>query len=427
MSDAETVLSPHALNPRAGAADLPAQAGRHDRPAMTAFVEDAATETALREGLADSGVPLDIRRGGIRGAIAALRKSATPRVLIVDVSGVTEPLSALNDLSFVTEPDVRVLVIGEVNNLDFYREVTRGLGAQEYLTKPITRDMIGRHFAPLLAGRAPVADQGQGGRVISITGVRGGVGATTIAVNLAHHFGIAADRHTVLLDPDLHLGTAAMLLDCPSGPGLRQALENPERVDELFVERSAQPVSGRLHVLSGEVKLAEQPVYARNAGATLLAALGRRYNFVICDVPFAPLPLYRELLDQAHQRILVMEPTLACVRDALRLLALPAGTSQGKRPVIVLNRLGVTGSLTRRKVEEALKCKVDVVIADLPRAVENAATLGEAIASGRNAFRRGIVELARLTATVRQLDGATTVHEGEPAQAKKTWWPLGKK
>ncbi len=424
--------SPTDVLPRLSAADLPAGAGRHDRPPLVAFVEDSVTETALREGLADvahaagSG-GLDLRRGGIKAAINALRKSATPRVLIVDVSNVEQPLTALHDLSFVSEPDVRVLVIGELNNLDFYREVTRGLGALEYLTKPITRDMVSRHFAPLIVGREPTLESGQGGRVVSITGVRGGVGATTLAVNLAWHFGVTADRHTVLLDPDLHLGTAAMLLDSPAGPGLRMALENPERIDELFVERSAQPVAERLHVLAGEVKLAEQPGYVAAAGATLLTALCRRYNFVVCDVPFAPHPLYRDLLELSHQRVLVMEPTLACVRDTLRLLALPHGESQGRRPVLVLNRLGQRGGLPRRKIEDALKTKVDIVIPDLPRVVETAATMGEAIATGRNGFRRGIAELAKLTAFVRLLDGPNGAASEAKPDAPKSWWKFGRK
>ncbi len=398
--------------------DLTSPAGRHDRPALVAFVEDSATELALREGLSEVAFgELDVRRGGVKAAINALRKSATPRVLIVDVAGVDQPLSALHDLSLVTEPDVRVLVIGELSNLDFYREVTRGLGALEYLTKPVSRDMIGRHFAPLIIGRAPVLESGQGGRVVSITGVRGGVGATTVAVNLAYHFGITADRHTVLLDPDLHLGTAAMLLDSAAGPGLRMALESPERVDELFVERSAQPVSGRLHVLAGEMKLADQPDYAPRAAEALLGALSRRYNFVVCDVPFRPHPLFRDLLDLAHQRVLVMEPTLASVRDALRFLALPAGPAQIRRPVIVLNRLGQPGGLSRKKIEEALKTKVDVVIPDMPRVAELAATLGEAVTKKHNGFRRGVVELARLTAFVRLLDaGAAPGVDETPVQ-----------
>ncbi len=392
--------------------------GRHDRPALIAFVEDSTSETALREGLSEVAPgELDIRRGGIKAAINALRKSATPRVLIVDVAGADQPLSLLHDLSLVTEPDVRVLVLGEINNLDFYREVTRGLGALEYLTKPVTRDTIGRHFAPLIVGKAPVLETGQGGRVVSVTGVRGGVGATTVAVNLAHHFGIVADRHTVMFDPDLHLGTAAMLLDSPAGPGLRMALESPDRVDELFVERSAQPVSGRLHVLAGEMRLADQPDYALHAAETLVSALSRRYNFVVCDVPFRPQALFRDLLDIAHQRVLVMEPTLASVRDALRFLALPAGPAQIRRPVIVLNRLGQPGGLNRKKIEEALKTKVDVVIPDIPRVAELAATLGEAVSKNRNGFRKGIVEIARLTAYVRLLDAGKDFEAATPQRA----------
>jgi pilus assembly protein CpaE len=401
---------------------LPSGLGRHDRPQLVAFVEDSATETVLTESLAEAANgPLDVRRGGVKAAINTLRRSPTPRVLIVDVSGAEQPLTALHDLSFVTEPDVRVLVIGEIDNLDFYREVTRGLGALEYLSKPVTRDMIARHFAPLVAGRAPILESGQGGRVLTITGVRGGVGATTIAVNLAWHFGVAADRHTVLLDPDLHMGTAAMMLDCPAGPGLRMALETPDRVDELFVERSAQPVADRLHVLAGEVKLSDTPGYVAGAAEALLTALCRRYNFVVCDVPFAPQPFYRDLLELSHQRIIVMEPTLASIRDALRILALPAGGSEGRRPVIVLNRLGMRGALTRRKVEEALKMKIDVAMPDLPRSMQMAATMGEAAVGSRNGFARGIVELARQTAFVRLLDAPKAVREAAKPQSRQRW------
>ncbi len=57
-------------------------------------------------------------------------------------------------------------------------------------------------------------------------------------------------------------------------------------------------------------------------------------------MPSAPLPLYRELLMLAHQRVLVMDPTLSSMRNALRLLALPTGPEQVRRAVLVLNRLG---------------------------------------------------------------------------------------
>jgi pilus assembly protein CpaE len=103
---------------------------RYDRPFLIGFITDARSEEALRDGLVEiSTEQLDFRRGGVRAAIAAMQKQATPRVLLVDVSGEEQPLSALGELAHVVEPDVCVLVIGEVSHMDFYREVTRGMGA----------------------------------------------------------------------------------------------------------------------------------------------------------------------------------------------------------------------------------------------------------------------------------------------------------
>ena len=151
---------------------------------------------------------------------------ASPRTLIIDISGEDQPLTALEDLSDVVEPDIKVLLIGDRTDANFYRQVTRGLGALEYIYKPLQQEMIARYFSPHLEGRQ-AAETGFGGRVLTVTGARGGVGASTIAANLAWHFGVEANRHTVVLDSDMHRGTCAMLLGAPTGPGLRTALENP--------------------------------------------------------------------------------------------------------------------------------------------------------------------------------------------------------
>ncbi|MSP02524.1 MAG: hypothetical protein EXR07_15960 [Acetobacteraceae bacterium] len=380
-------------------------AGRHDRPTLIGFLTDGKSEEALREGLADAtSESLDLRRGGIRAAIAAMQKFATPRALVIDISGEEQPLSALSELANVVEPDVCVLVIGEVEHADFYREITRGMGAAEYLTKPISRDKVLRHFGPFVQGSAFAAPAMLGGRAIAITGVRGGVGATTIAVNLAWHFGVVMRRHTVLLDPDTHLGATAFLLNVQPGPGLRMALEAPDRIDSLLAERAAQPAADRLHVLAAEEKISSQTNHAPGAAQALLVALRNRYNFIIADVPFAPVSLYRDLLDIVDQRILVMDPSLAAIRDTVRLLSLPKGPGQDQRAVVVLNRMGVPGGLNRKQVEEALKMKVDVAIPDLPRQVGNAATLGEPAMVSSAGFRNGITDIARQVASIRLLD-----------------------
>ena len=394
---------------------------RHDRVLLMAFVNDANDESALRQGLADATPDgFEIKRGGIRAAIAAMERTATPRILIVDVAGEDQPLNALSALSEVVEPDVQVLVIGEVRDADFYREITRGMGAVEYIAKPLSRDKVARHFGPAVLGRSPVTESVQGGRIIAVTGARGGVGATTVAVNLAWHFGSVSRRHTLLLDADLHMGTAALLLNTASGPGLRAALEAPDRVDELFVERAAQPVGDRLHVLSSQENLLEQPVLAPDATRHLLDIVRRRYAFIIADAPFNPSPFCRDLLTQAHQRVVVLEPTLASVRDAARLLAMPSG-EHASRPVIVLNRMGMRGGMNRRQVEDALGMKADVAFPDLPQQLQNAANMGEPAAAGRGFYKLRISDLARSVASNRLVDVDHGAAVTDRSPGKRRW------
>ncbi len=368
---------------------------RTDRTQLLAFVADADSEAVLREGLTQA-LPsgFEVRRGNVRTALNALSHMPTPHALIIDITGEDQALALLGDLTHVVEPDVQVMIVGERQDVAFYRQITRTLGATEYLYKPLVPEMVARLFGTQIAREAPSA-AALGGHMVTVTGTRGGVGATTVAANLAWHLAEAARRHTLLLDADLQTGSAAMLLGAQTGSGLRSALEQPSRVDELFVERTAIPLVERLHVMAGEEGLTEHPGYVAGAGAKLATLLRRRFNFVVADVPFNGSALSRDLLDVTQQRVLVMSPTLASVRDALRLLALPSGAAQARRAVVVLNRNGMPGGLTRHQVEDALHMAVDVAIPDLPRPLGLAESLGDPAVKTRGSFRTGIMELAR--------------------------------
>ena len=376
--------------------------GRAERARVTAFVADAETEVLLLEGLSEF-LPqgIDIRRMPCRQAIALLGKMPTPKVLIIDVSGEDQPIGVLVDLSQVVEPDVRVLVIGDRKDVNFYREITRGLGVLEYLYKPLARSMVARHFGRWISNGENAIESVQGGRVISITGTGGGVGSTTIATNLGWHLATDIRRHTLLLDSNLHTGTTALALGVKGDTGLRTALELPQRVDQLFIERSAQPVTDRLSVLSSEEKLTEQPTIAPGATQHLLNILRRRYNFVLVDVPFHPQQFNRDLIECSDQRVLVMDPTLRSMRDVLRLLALTNGASQSRRALLVLNRLGQPGTLSLQQVEEAIGARPDVTIPYLPRMLGQAAIAAKLAVAVRGPFRNGILALAQEAAFVR--------------------------
>lgn len=379
--------------------NLPAQGGgRHDAvdaPSVLAFIADAATEQVLRDGLGSSPANgLDIRRGNVRTAIAAMAKLKTPEILIVDISGEEQPLAALAELAEFVEPGVILLAIGVNDDISFYRHITHGLGVMEYIFKPINRDAVARFFGPYITHKAINADSGRGGRVIAVIGSRPGVGATTIAANLAWYLGVTEKRHTVYIESDLYTGSGALLLGATAGPGLRMALEAPDRIDPLFVERAAQSVKGRLSVLASQEKLTSPVNYAPGAAGRLIEALRSRYNFIILDVPFLPAPYNQELLSFTHHRIIVTDPSLAGIRDTLRLLEVPNGVWQPQRPTIVLNRQGRPGALTAHQIEAESTVKFDVVIPDLPAQLNESANLGEPAVVQAGQFRDAIRKLS---------------------------------
>ncbi len=378
---------------------MSAEQAASTRKALVAFTTDANAEAALRKGLSDA-VPgeLDIRRVRLRDAIAQLSNMPTPSSLLVDVSGESDPLGLLAELAQIVDPDVRVLVIGDQEDRDFYRQVTRELGAAEFLYKPLVPDAVARVFGTAILRHTPRRSS-IGATFVSVTGARGGAGTTTIAANLAWHLAHNARRHTVLLDADLQMGSAALLLGVASSSGLRVALEQPSRVDELFVERAAQPVHGedRLHILAATEDLDAPITIGPDAVVAVLGALSRRYNIIIGDVPFRPTALNLDMLDQAHQRVqrvIVMQPTLGSVREALRLISLPAGSGQARRPILVLNRAGRPGGLTAAQIHHALAVHPDIIVPDLPRPVEAAASLGKPAAATVKGLARAIAQLA---------------------------------
>lgn len=385
---------------------------RHDRPMALAFVVSAQAEAALRDGLAEWLPEMEVRRGGIRAAIAAQRSAVSPRILIVDVSGV-DPLPALGELSSVVEPETCVLVIGEANDLRLYREITRGMGAAEYLAEPLGRDLVRQHFGPLVRGQAPEPDRAGGGRLVTVTGARGGVGASVVAIGLAWHLG-ELRRHTLLLDADLVRGTAALMLDTEAGDGLRNALVAPERIDSLLAERAARPVADRVHVLAAGEGSSGTAERAPGACGSLLEALWRRYNAVIADAPWNADPFSSELLDNAHHRVVVMTPTLPSVRDALRLLARPGNGAKKVPATLVLNRANMPGGLKRAQIESALRAPVDVVIPDLPREIANLVTLGTLAKA--TTFRAGVADVAAQISALRL--------GGEAKLASRPGWRL---
>jgi len=368
------------------------------RDKFIGFARDEASANMLHEGLAGY-LPNSnqVHVVNFRSALTILAAMTTPEVVLIDLSGEDQPLNAVMELAEVVEQGTVVLAIGEIQGLNFYRTVTKGMGIKDYLAKPLTRASIEQHFLPVISNIADNAASLRGGRSLIIAGTRGGVGTSTIAANLAWYLSHELHRHTLLLDGQLSTGTMSLHLDIQSTNGLSMALETPERVDQLLIERSMQEAGDRLHVLAGLEGLDREVNFTSDGAANFLQALRGRYNYVVADAGARLEPFARELLFNAQQRIIVMDPSMISIRNLSRFMTLQGGSSQSSRVLLVLNKAGTPGGLSQSYMEQTMGLRFDAVLPDLPRIVPRASQLGNQAAALRGPFRTGIAALGAAT------------------------------
>jgi pilus assembly protein CpaE len=338
---------------------------------IVAFVNDEASTTALRTALDDAH--LDLKKGNIRHAIRLLETDYELSALIVDISGVDDPIKALEDLARVCPTDVPVALIGDNSDIAFYRAMLR-MGAMEYLYKPISRDMINHVLRPKLVGEKPRVDRS--GHVVAVCGAQGGAGATSIAVNLALQLADTTKARVALLDLHLQGGETAVMLGVQPGPGLRIALENPDRADELFLERAAIEVNERVRLIAADEALNAE-LHITEAGVrNVVQLLRNRFNYVVVDLPVPLTPAIQSVVAIARTVLVLLEAEVTGLRNAKALRKAVSLISGKNRMFTVLNRADRAGGLPLETIVKGLEARPDMIIPDLGSGMTQAVNTG---------------------------------------------------
>jgi pilus assembly protein CpaE len=368
---------------------------------VVALVDDDITAAALRAGLALIGDDFELERGNIASAIRTFEKEVPPQALIVDISGVENPQAALDDLARVCPPDVRVFVIGENTDISFYRLLVQDLGVSEYLTKPVTRDAVLRLLLPHLGGAATRRTDPRGGHLVAVCGARGGVGTSSIALNLAYEIMTSVKGHVALLDLHVQGGEIALMVGARPGPGLRIALEDATRVDSLFLERASIALEPRLRLIASEEAFSTLPTVTDAGLARVLDLLQKKFNFIIADIPMPLPPAMVRAVTLARQVVTVLTPDVASLRDTQNIRQVVAGITGADRVISVLNRSDMKGGIDRSLVDKALGGAPDVIIPELGRGMLEAINTGVPAIKLVPALRRYLAPLVREIAGVK--------------------------
>lgn len=355
----------------------PAAARPGSKP-LAAFVTDADSRSVVAaavETLELEGAEVVLATLG--EAAERLARMPTPRRLVVDLSASDDPLADLGRLAEVCDADTRLLALGEVNDVNLYRRL-RGAGADDYLVKPLDLESV-RDALRRLDESAAEGEPDDGlGRIIAVVGARGGVGATTVAVNcawlIAHEFG----QRTALVDLDLYFGSCGLALDLEPGQGFREALENPERIDGLFIERAMVRESDNLFVLAAEDELENAHGFDPAALEVLIDHLRRDFAHIVFDMPRFAAKSQIKLFTPPLATALVSDPSLAGLRDTKRLAKLLKRDAATPDVAVVLNRVGAAkgGELGLGDFERGLEEKVSCLIPFDAKAAATSAVAG---------------------------------------------------
>lgn len=376
---------------------------------FAAYVSDDASRAAVIQAVGEIGVANPVVSSGtVRDAVRRLGNTPTPEILVVDLTDAGDPMTEIGALAEVCDEGTQVLAIGDVNDIQLYRALI-GFGVHDYLVKPIDADALAASLSRAKDGpkaAEPVAEQT--GRVVAVVGARGGVGATTVATNVAWTLAQEQRQRVALVDLDLFFGSCGLTLDLESGRGFREALENPARIDGLFIERAMVRAADNLFVLSAEEALDYAITFDPSAIELLVEHLRRDFQVVVLDLPRFGARTQTSILTSPASIVLVSEPSLAGMRDTQRLARLFADSAPKADVCIVLNRVGANkgAELTRGDFEAGAESKVSIIVPFEPKTMAATAGTGKPLAKVANgskataAMRALSVEVGGLQAKV---------------------------
>jgi pilus assembly protein CpaE len=311
------------------------------RISIQAFCESIEASAVVAEAAADrrmAKAQVKQNMGGGPAALEAYRNAATPNVIVLEAPADREALIAhLDELAHCCDAGTKVVVLGRTNDVSLYRQLM-ARGVSEYLVPPF--DVVDFVQAISQLFRAPGAKPL--GRIVSVIGSKGGVGASTVAHNLAWSLASIADKATIIADFDLAFGTAGLDYNQDPAQGVADAVFAPERVDAVLVDRLLARCADNLSLLAAPATLDRALDFSDSGFDTLIDAMRASTPWIVIDLPHQWSGWVRRTLIASDDVIVVAAPDLANLRNAKNLIdLLKAARPHDHPPRLVLNGVGM--------------------------------------------------------------------------------------
>jgi len=291
-----------------------------------------------------------------------IKQSVPSLAIVVLDADRTRALATISQLA-AAHPQLAILAIGS-DHQALLQALQRG--AKYFLTQPVVLEelvaMLRRVQTEMGLGSqngSPNPRLQQQGEVVAILGSRGGVGCTSLAVNLGCTLASDAGNHAILLDLDMALGDADISLDLVPDHTLADLAMNIDRLDMNFLKRSVMKHDATgLHLLTHPLQIADIGVVHEDHLSRIINLLRVSYTHLVLDLSKALMPTDLAALRLADHILLVTQLELASLRNVVRILmALSVDEAVNEKIRIVVNRVGSDyqeGDISLRKAEETI-------------------------------------------------------------------------
>jgi pilus assembly protein CpaE len=300
------------------------------RVSVQAFCETDETAVAVRSAGEDRRLGkahLTVQMGGVAAAIESYRTVPTPNVIILETEARSDILAGLDELATVCDPGTRVVVIGTANDSAPYRELVRR-GVSDYVIGPVNALDVVRSICSLFSASEAMPV----GRVIAVVGAKGGVGASTVAHNVAWAIARDLSLDSVVIDLDLAFGTASLDYNQDPLQGIANAVFSPDRLDTAVMDRLLAKCTDNLSLLAAPASLERVYDFGADAFDSIFDTLRMTTPCIVLDVPHQWSGWTKRILVGADDILIVAEPDLANLRNTKNMLSMLKTSRPNDRP-----------------------------------------------------------------------------------------------
>jgi pilus assembly protein CpaE len=279
-----------------------------------------------------------------------------PDVGVINLDGNPEKAIALIERIRVSTPDCVLLALSKNTDGPTILRAIRA-GAREFLTLPIEVEEV--HSA---LNRVQEVKFGSGDsrvrtcKMIAIAGATGGVGCTSIAVNIGCNLASNPENSVALVDLDLALGDADVFLDSIPDYSLLDVTENVARLDFQLLRKSLTKHSSGLYLLPRPVQLQELTAINPESLRRVIGLLRASFTHVVIDTSKSFSAVDLAAMELVNEVALIVQLDLPCLRNMVRLLMSFQEMDNIRDKVkVVVNRMGLeSGQISLKKARETI-------------------------------------------------------------------------